>query len=431
MSPTVGASRSALLVAWWVVLASVLVTVGALGLWLARPGAQPGSAAADGAGFAAQVRGSAVTFARTAAALEMRRALRQRARAVRRHDHSGFLGAVVPTAQRAQATVYRRLTAVPFDRYEFSDDVVPPGVGTLATGRAAVPVHLRSRLEGEGVVSRDRAVARFRFEGGRWRLLGVAPRHPAIWDLARVDVVRSARSLVLAAPGTTTAVDLAAEVDQAVAAVDDVWPLRWPGRVVVVLPRTPAQLTRLVGEPGSASLAGVTSFHGFDSGSVVRVQLNPALFAGLVPLAEQILLRHEITHAAQYARTDDQVPVWLAEGTAEYVGYLGSGVPARVVAPSVLADAAAGRVPAGLPTAGDFAFTGGATGRRVAYERAWTACQMVADRYGQRALFALYRAVGDGHGTAVERQRAAVRAVLHVPYRTFVQQWQIWLRSRA
>lgn len=419
-----------LLAVWWVLAFLAAATAAALVLAV-RPSV-PAVGLPDAPAFVAEARAAAIGLARTTVVLQAREDLRERARSVRTHDRAGFLGSVAPSARASQLAAFHRLTVVPFDRYTFvGGEPGRVGVAALSAGRAVVPVHLVSRLAGDAVTSRVVARARFALVGARWRLLDVTPVHPEIWDLARVAVAHGRRSLVLAATSDADADRLAELADEAVAAVDRTWPLRWPAHVVVVVPRTSRELIRLVGEPGSASLAGVTSFRGFRTGSVVRVQLNPAVFPGLVPLAQQILLRHEITHAAQYGRPDDRAPVWLAEGTAEYLGYLGSGVPDSVVAPSLLADAAAGRLPRDVPRAADFSFTGGGPSRRVAYEQAWTACRMVADRYGQQALFALYRDAAQGEGPAGRRQRSAVREVLGIPYVTFVQQWQDWLRSRS
>jgi hypothetical protein len=160
------------------------------------------------------------------------------------------------------------------------------------------------------------------------------------------------------------------------------------------------------------------------------VQLDPRAFPDLVPLARQILLRHEITHAAQFAVDSRRVPAWLTEGTAEYIGYLGSGLPDAVVAGSVLADVRAGVVPRRLPADGAFGLAGGSADRRQSYEVSWAACRSIVDRYGRAALFRLYGALRSGprNDGAVA---TALNRVLGLSPREFTAQWQTWLRSQA
>ena len=52
---------------------------------------------------------------------------------------------------------------------------------------------------------------------------------------------------------------------------------------------------------------------------------NPEVYDQMPELAREIVARHEITHVAQDALPRGEVPVWLVEGIAEYVGYRGTG----------------------------------------------------------------------------------------------------------
>jgi hypothetical protein len=340
--------------------------------------------------------------------------------------------AQVDAVLSARAETFRDRSGVPFRRYSVTRESTSPlDPGSLASGRVQVPVEVASRLPGDRGITKTRGTAAFRFVDGRWRLLGVRLRHPELWDLSRVEVVRGGRQLVLVA--RQASVDpqvLAEEVDLALRHVDEAWPGAGRGRVVVEVPATADALRRLVGRGGD-TLAGVTSLHDDGTGPVVRVRLNPEMFAGIGPLARQILLRHELTHAAQYAGASGPMPAWLTEGTADYVGYLGSGVADSVVASTVLADVRAGRMPESLPTDADFGFTRGEDARRRAYELSWVACRAVVDRFGQDRLFALYRAVQSGEGTLEERQRTAVRQVLHLSPAELTALWQDWLRGHA
>lgn len=414
-----------LVVAGLVTAALAAATAGAL-VW-ATAGQEP-VRAGDG-WFVREASAAIEGFAQSTASLQVAAVLAARDDALREHQPQRFLSDVAVASRPAQRRVYQRLAAAPFVRYRTQPR--PgwlPDPAALTAGRLTVPVRLTTRLPGDPIAAHDSAHARFRVDGGRWRLVAVVPGHPQVWDLASVTHAQGSRSLVLAADGAVDPAALAAETDVAVAGVDRVWPWVWPARVVVVVPRTTGQLADLVGVKGSGEVAAITSFRGDSRGRVVRIQLNPEVFADLTPLARQILLRHEVAHAAQYGRRSDTVPVWLAEGVAEYLGYRDSGVPDAVIAADVLTDVRAGRLPEHLPASPTFAFAGGETARRLAYEQAWSVCRMLVDRYGEAALFDVYRQVSGRQGGSVG---AALRSRLDVDRAELLAQWHAWLRSRA
>jgi len=413
----------------WVAASLALVVTAGL-VWSSARATQPD---ASSTGWFSQASADVShRFAAELTKVQLQQLLRERTRGVRASSQVPFLAGVAPDARADQRTDFARLDPVPFRAYRLDlSESLRLSPDMLSSGAVVVPVKVSLRLPFDPAVARDTADASFRLVKGRWRLVDVAPRHPEIWDLDAVAVARGARSLVLSDPAVMSAGVLAGEVDVAVRAVQAVWPGDWSRRVVVVLPSSGADLETLVGVPGSGGVAAITSSRDTSGPAAVRVQLNPQVFPGLVPLARQILIRHEITHAAQYAASTRGVPAWLAEGTAEYIGYLGSGVPDEVVASSVLADVRSGEVPRRLPTEKDFELSGGSGDRRQAYEVSWAACRMIVDRYGRPALFALYDAVRDLPQSESGRQATAVRQVLGVSPGEFTAQWQAWLRSLA
>jgi hypothetical protein len=99
------------------------------------------------------------------------------------------------------------------------------------------------------------------------------------------------------------------------------------------------------------------------------------------------VLTHELTHVATRAAASD-LPAWLIEGFADYVGYRDSAIPVRRAAAELAAEVRAGRLPAALPARADF----DDDRRRVlAYEEAWLACRFIAARFGEERLVRLYR----------------------------------------
>ena len=119
--------------------------------------------------------------------------------------------------------------------------------------------------------------------------------------------------------------------------------------------------------------------------------VNPATFGDLQPDGRRVVITHELTHVAIRSSTTRPAPLWLSEGMADYVGYLGLGLPRSRVAAPWLARVRAGTAPRRLPSDADF--DPARTRIGPAYAAAWLACSRLADRYGQARLVAFYRAV--------------------------------------
>jgi hypothetical protein len=84
--------------------------------------------------------------------------------------------------------------------------------------------------------------------------------------------------------------------------------------------------------------------------------------------------------------------LWLEEGLAEVVGYLGSGVALATAAKDATALVRAGRVPRELPSVADL--TGPTPA--AAYEQAYLACVVLTDEVGLPGLVRLYRLTARG-----------------------------------
>jgi hypothetical protein len=245
------------------------------------------------------------------------------------------------------------------------------------------------------------------------------------WLLGRLQVERVGPALVLSLqPPLTDGV-----VDQTRRAVADVRAVLrgWGGGLVVVLPGTTAQLEQLLAaEPGSYdSIAAVTaSADGTsDPTAPVRVVLNPPVFGGLGPIAGQVVLSHEATHAATGATFRD-MPLWLVEGFGDYVALAGEPVPLEVAAGQALERVRRSGAPEALPDEGDFSAE--AHGLGSSYEAAWLACRLIAEEYGQDALLRFYQAVSrDGDVDA------AFEKTLGTTEDEFTADWRDYLRELA
>ncbi|MGY0233578.1 hypothetical protein [Longispora urticae] len=217
----------------------------------------------------------------------------------------------------------------------------------------------------------------------RKRLVGDAATRPAPlpWIDRSSDTV-----LVLGHPGGERLMGrILWPATAAVKVVTEVWP-DWPRHVTIIVPADVDELRALIDEDGDlAHVAALT-----DPGG--RVVVNPEVFGGLSPAGRQIVLTHEITHAAVRATTSDRTPYWLAEGLAEYVAHRGSATRDRSVAKELADEVRLGRLPARLPARADFA----GPRQAQAYQEAWLACRFMVERAGEATLKQVYTRISAG-----------------------------------
>ncbi|MFJ7586061.1 hypothetical protein ACIQZO_01415 [Streptomyces sp. NPDC097617] len=269
-------------------------------------------------------------------------------------------------------------------------------------GQATVRADLRYRLSGYDPAAAGSArEVRVVREGGRWRVTGdrAAPGAlPQLWDQGPVTVVRGAHSLVLGVgqePATLSAV--AAEADRAVPAASGAWPGPWAGRAVVLVPGSLERMAELLGRPAAeyGGMGAVTTGRvGAAPAPADRVVVNPAGWAQLSPAGRGVVLTHEVTHVATRAATTATTPLWLSEGFADWAAYRGTAATPEQAAPALARAVRRGELPGELPRTRDFAFGGDPEALARAYEGAWLACRMIADRRGEAALVDLYGRAG-------------------------------------
>ncbi|MCD4524941.1 hypothetical protein [Nocardioides sp. cx-173] len=226
---------------------------------------------------------------------------------------------------------------------------------------------------------------------------GVSP----VWLAGPVTVRRTPDVLVIAAGSgaavSTAAADYLARGRAALPVVARVLPA-WRGPLVLEVPATPDALDRaLDAEPGDyAGVAAVTSSPDATQapGAPVHVFLNQAEFERLRPLGAQVVVSHEAAHVATDATGSQAMPQWLVEGFADYVSLRDVRLPLARTAAQVIAQVREDGPPAALPGAAQFDASTGHAG--AAYESAWLACGVLAQRRGEAALVGLYDAVRAG-----------------------------------
>jgi hypothetical protein len=128
----------------------------------------------------------------------------------------------------------------------------------------------------------------------------------------------------------------------------------------------------------------------------------------------QHTLTHEFTHVAFGPETTGATPVWLIEGTAEYVAYLSDNNITNA-----FLSRAANRVP-GSDLPADRSFYDSADN----YLLGWLACRLIAQKYGQPKLIALYDYFQ--HDADVN---AAFKSALGISQSDFTTAWLAYLKQ--
>ncbi|WP_373304049.1 hypothetical protein [Streptomyces cinerochromogenes] len=382
------------------------------------------SIGAVGLGLLLPLTGCDRPTATDSARAEVQQVLDRRAAALLGHDETAY----GTTGARGD---YTRLRALPLASWSYR-------VGALrrtASG-ATADAELRYRVAGydRAPVGTRRTLTLARTADGRWYVTADEPAGKTgqqLWDQGTVTAVRGAHSLVL---GTgASAADLrtyARLADRAVPAVSGAWGTDWSRRVVVLVPRSLAGMASLLGSPAAdyRGIAAVTTGEAGGTGRAPadRVVVNPEAYALLGDAGKQVVLTHETTHVATRARTTAATPLWLSEGYADWIGYLGTGRTPAEAAPELARAVRDGEVPQQLPADQDFGFTREPAKLARAYEGGWLACRMIADRWGTARLDAFYRSVG-AHPRRAGAVEEALEKVLGTTPREFTARWRAYV----
>lgn len=376
--------------------------------------------------------------------------LARHGRAVLAHDRVSFLSGVDaarPAAgfRRAQAAEFANLAKLPLAHWSYAvaartEDRSAEAAATKRYGRPAVIVRITltyALRDADTAPTRHDLFWTFVRRGGRVvaagddglaAVGGTSWRGP--WDFGPLLVARGRTSLVLGHSDPAALTSVAATVDAAVPAVSAVWGTRWTRFVAVIVPGSPDELSSAVGEgtqvTSTVAAAAVSDTTDPVTGVVLgpRLIVNPDALRRLTAVGRRIVIRHEVTHIAAGRDTAASTPRWLVEGFAEYVANLGTGQPIKVAAAELHADVAAGRVPDRLPA--DGAFDAARTSPQ-AYQQAWLACELIAEKVGAGGLVRFYRLVGAEPTAPDVAIAAALRSVLHESPGRFSAQWRAYL----
>ncbi|MBB3079245.1 hypothetical protein [Streptomyces violarus] len=329
---------------------------------------------------------------------------------------------------------FARLRAVPLAAWSYRVTELRR-TGDTATADA----ELRYRVAGydRAPVTAGRTLRLSRDADGRWSVDADRPAGKTaqqLWDQGAVQTVRGARGLVLGVGQSGRSLrDFADLADRAVPAVSQAWGTDWSRRVVVLVPKSLEGMAGLLGSPAS-SYRGIAAVTTGETGAPARapadrIIVNPDAFALLGGLGEQVVVTHETTHVATRAHTSAATPLWLSEGYADWVGYRATGRVPSEAAPELSRAVSQGQLPEALPEDKDFGFTGDASRLARAYESGWTACRLIADRWGESRLGEFYRAVGE-HRKRAGAVAEAMREVLGTTPEAFTEEWREYLRAQ-
>lgn len=362
-----------------------------------------------------------------AAQAEVQRLLDRRADAILDRDQAAFL-------RTGARDWFGNLRAVPLADWSYRLTTLHR-TGDTATAEA----ELRYRVQGydRAPVSAGRTL-RLRLDASDgWYIEAERPAKGSaeqLWDQGRVSLARGEHSLVLGVGQSAAQLRSYAELaDDAVPAVSQAWGTDWPRHIVVLVPDSLADMAGLLGSPES-SYRGIAAVTTGETGAPAsapadRIIVNPDAYGVLGGTGKQVVLTHETTHVATRVHTTAATPLWLSEGYADWVGYLGSGRSPAQVAPELGRVVSAGRPPQTLPSDADFGFTGDSGRLARAYESGWMACRMIAERWGEVRLVEFYRAVG-AHERRAGAVEDALKDVLGTSLEDFTARWQEYLRAQ-
>lgn len=155
------------------------------------------------------------------------------------------------------------------------------------------------------------------------------------------------------------------------------------------------------------------------------IWINRDPWLGLNVQGRRIISRHEAFHILANAPSTGEVPLWFEEAVAEWIGYDGSGVPRQAILKDLTAAAANGKVPTSFPADSEFA---GST-LETAYQGAWLAADLIADRIGREGLLKVYAGTAEGKQADPEANLdAALRKELGLDLAEFRRLWQDSIR---
>jgi hypothetical protein len=343
------------------------------------------------------------------------------------HDRARYLScwAATRAAQRLGADTFADLSALRVSTFGLRATPVAPGQSSAPPGSRSSVVVTWGVPQFGAAVARSPVQLSLSLDAGKPLVaaLSSAPgRIAPLWLVPGLAVTRTSRTLVASADPAATA-RVSRLLAHAVTSVAAVLP-GWHGDLVAAVPLgTAGFAAMLASSPADETdVAAVTTTADGSASTAAPdiVVVDSHLLATMGEIGARVVLTHEATHEATGAAAV-AMPLWVAEGFADYVGIGSVHLPLRVAARHALALVRQSGSPVALPD--DHAFDHTGDRLEATYEQAWSASVLIARTYGQSALVAFYRAV-EADPAAVD---AEFQATTHVPLATFTARWSRWL----
>lgn len=379
----------------------------------------------------------------------IRALLERRARAVLEQDRASFAATMSDDSPRfvaRQMSAFDALEEVPLRTYELvprwgrAGDLARKSEWRRYAGAedvVTIVVEERYRIAGyDAAPAAEDLFLTFVLRRGRWLVGGdddledlglYSARH--LWDFGPVEAAGSRHFLLLGHPCDPCALaarDILARAEEAVAEVDDGWPLRWRKRVVLLVPESTEELGRMI-----QATVELDDFVAFAYSTIdmardyaltgYRVILNPEAMVGRSRARTRFVLVHELAHIATRPLSGPMIPAVIEEGQAELVASISDSSALAYFDSLVAAGAVDGRLPA------DHHFQVG-TGTEIfaSYQKALSAARFFVDRYGLDRFTRFYRRLGAQRivaGTARYHVERALEATTGSSLRKFERAW--------
>lgn len=384
--------------------------------------------------------------------------LAARALAISSGDKSAFMRSVAPGPspfRRQQARLFDRITKLPLASYalspawaRFGDLARPSDRARYPSAQAvAIPVtEERYSIRGfdDSPVEEDLFYT-FTQENGRWFVAADSDLNDLgfqtarqLWDFGPVTAQRSPHFLLLSHPCSASigcarlpsnVLDLA---EKALTRVDRYWRRPWRHRIVIMAPATTAELRRIL-----QATFDVNKFVAFAYASEDlehglrfigrRIILNWRAIRNRTSDSLLTILAHELTHVATRTSAGPEIPTFVDEGIAEYVGY--NADPSSLsYLDSVIQG---GHFDKKLPR--DYQFvTGSGTDIFLSYQKAEAAVRFFIKRWGLDRFVRFYSTLGRQRivaGTPRFHLEQALQRTTGVSLSEFQKRWASSLRK--
>lgn len=334
----------------------------------------------------------------------------------------------------------RHMTALPLASYELRLDQSLPDLSTQRVRDAHAGdvqvVYVVEELALEGFDPAPAADDMFLTvvdDGRGWQVVGDTDAEPLgfvsvdhLWDHGPVQVEVRDAIMAIHHPDGPDVGPLIEDAGAALAQARDRWPLPWPERVPVIVPRDEEELGELLHATfdlsnfvAFATATSVGSRGEFElTGS--RIVINPPRLLDRSSEVRQRILVHELLHVATRPSAGPMVPSWLEEGVAQALGERQSTTGTDQVDALPPADRR-------LPTDAQFT-VGGRDGIFLSYQLAWNFVDHLVDVHGAEAVGTFYASVGRGSvgqpGTEQFHVDRAAREVFGAPLAELLDRWR-------